>query len=164
MEAVVEQDLKDSLSRVFGFDKFRGNQEPIIHNLLGRQNTFVIMPTGAGKSLCYQLPAIIQEGTAIVISPLIALMKNQVDQLNAFGINARFLNSTLSKSESNTSLYERQCFCPSEGVFQVAVQGFLQLFPFFIYIFNDSLSRITVTNKQLKIHFAIEEKVLFQTL
>ncbi len=63
------------------------------------RNTFVIMPTGAGKSLCYQLPAIVQEGTAIVISPLIALMKNQVDQMNAFGINAKFLNSTLSKAE-----------------------------------------------------------------
>jgi ATP-dependent DNA helicase RecQ len=64
------------------------------------KNTFVIMPTGAGKSLCYQLPAIIQDGLAIVISPLIALMKNQVDQLNAFGVNARFLNSTLTKGES----------------------------------------------------------------
>ncbi len=101
METIVEHDLKDSLSRVFGFDKFRGNQEPIIRNIMDGENTFVIMPTGAGKSLCYQLPAIIQDGTAIVISPLIALMKNQVDQMNAFGINARFLNSTLSKSEGN---------------------------------------------------------------
>ncbi|MCL4163534.1 UNVERIFIED_CONTAM: hypothetical protein GTU68_037955, partial [Idotea baltica] len=64
-------------------------------------NTFVIMPTGAGKSMCYQMPAILQEGTAIVISPLIALMKNQVDQMNAVGINASFLNSTLSKTEIN---------------------------------------------------------------
>ncbi|GAB4240649.1 MAG: DNA helicase RecQ [Ekhidna sp.] len=100
MDAVSEVSLKDSLKRVFGYDKFRGRQEEIINHILGRHNTFVIMPTGAGKSLCYQLPAIVQDGTAIVISPLIALMKNQVDQMNAVGINARFLNSTLTKSES----------------------------------------------------------------
>src|SRR5690606_16969858 len=76
-----------------------GNQELIVDNLLNKRNTFVIMPTGAGKSLCYQLPAVIKDGTAIVISPLIALMKNQVDQLKALGINAHFLNSTLNKSE-----------------------------------------------------------------
>nr|WKN36907.1 DNA helicase RecQ [Tunicatimonas sp. TK19036] len=98
---MVEQtiDLQAALKQYFGYNQFRGNQEAIIQNVLNRRNTFVIMPTGAGKSLCYQLPAIIQEGTAIVISPLIALMKNQVDQLNGFNINARFLNSTLSKSE-----------------------------------------------------------------
>lgn len=73
----------------------------IINNIINGKNTFVIMPTGAGKSLCYQLPALSLPGTAIVISPLIALMKNQVDQLNAFGVNAHFLNSTLSKSEIN---------------------------------------------------------------
>ena len=100
MEATLEVGLKDSLKRVFGYDKFRGKQEDIIHHILDKQNTFVIMPTGAGKSLCYQLPAIVQDGTAIVISPLIALMKNQVDQMNAVGINARFLNSTLTKSEN----------------------------------------------------------------
>ena len=101
METTAEVGLKESLKRVFGYDKFRGKQEDIITNILGRQNTFVIMPTGAGKSLCYQLPAIVQDGTAIVISPLIALMKNQVDQMNAVGVHARFLNSTLTKSESN---------------------------------------------------------------
>jgi ATP-dependent DNA helicase RecQ len=100
MEIAVEKGLRESLKKVFGFDQFRGNQEPIIRNLMDGNNTFVIMPTGAGKSLCYQLPAIIQEGTAVVISPLIALMKNQVDQMNAFGVHARFLNSTLSKSEA----------------------------------------------------------------
>jgi len=100
MEATLELSLKDSLKRVFGYDTFRGAQEEIINHILDRNNTFVIMPTGAGKSLCYQLPAIVQDGTAIVISPLIALMKNQVDQMNAVGIHARFLNSTLSKSES----------------------------------------------------------------
>jgi len=91
--------LKDRLKEFFGYTSFRGNQEAVIKNILSGRNTFVIMPTGAGKSLCYQLPAMIHDGLAIVISPLIALMKNQVDQLNAYGINARFLNSTLSKGE-----------------------------------------------------------------
>ncbi len=97
---VEEKDaLKESLKEIFGYSQFRGNQERVIKNLLKGKNTFVIMPTGAGKSLCYQLPAMIREGLAIVISPLIALMKNQVDQMNAYGVNARFLNSTLSKGE-----------------------------------------------------------------
>lgn len=100
MMLVEEKDaLKERLKEIFGYSQFRGNQETIIRNLLDGRNTFVIMPTGAGKSLCYQLPAMINEGLAIVISPLIALMKNQVDQMNAYGVNARFLNSTLSKSE-----------------------------------------------------------------
>lgn len=97
---VEEKDaLKERLKEVFGYSQFRGGQETIIKNLLDGKNTFVIMPTGAGKSLCYQLPAMMREGLAIVISPLIALMKNQVDQMNAYGVNARFLNSTLSKGE-----------------------------------------------------------------
>lgn len=97
---VEEKDaLKERLKQIFGYSQFRGNQETIIRNLLDGKNTFVIMPTGAGKSLCYQLPAMVREGLAIVISPLIALMKNQVDQMNAYGVNARFLNSTLSKGE-----------------------------------------------------------------
>jgi len=101
VDELVNTTLKERLKEVFGYSQFRGDQEAIIHSILSGRNTFVIMPTGAGKSLCYQLPAIISEGTAIVISPLIALMKNQVDQLNAFGINAQFLNSTLSKAEMN---------------------------------------------------------------
>lgn len=97
---VEEKDaLRLKLKEVFGYGQFRGNQEIVIRNILEGRNTFVIMPTGAGKSLCYQLPALIEDGLAIVISPLIALMKNQVDQLNAYGVNARFLNSTLSKGE-----------------------------------------------------------------
>src|SRR6478735_9380257 len=96
-----EVNIVEKLKNVFGYNQFRGNQEEIINNLLAGKNTFVIMPTGAGKSLCYQLPALMQPGTAIVISPLIALMKNQVDQLNALGVNAQFLNSTLTKAEIN---------------------------------------------------------------
>lgn len=95
-------ELLDSLKSFFGFDGFKGNQEKIIKNLLNGNDTFVIMPTGGGKSLCYQLPAILSEGTAIVVSPLIALMKNQVDAIRGFsdesGI-AHFLNSSLNKSE-----------------------------------------------------------------
>jgi ATP-dependent DNA helicase RecQ len=94
-----EATLKEKLKEVFGYNQFRGNQELIMQNLINGKNTFVIMPTGAGKSLCYQLPAISQEGTALVVSPLIALMKNQVDTLVALGVNAAFLNSTLTKTE-----------------------------------------------------------------
>ncbi|MBW7465586.1 ATP-dependent DNA helicase RecQ [Pontibacter aydingkolensis] len=101
MSVQQEVNLKNKLKEVFGYNQFRGNQELIINNIINGKNTFVIMPTGAGKSLCYQLPALSLPGTAIVISPLIALMKNQVDQLNAFGVNAHFLNSTLSKAEIN---------------------------------------------------------------
>jgi ATP-dependent DNA helicase RecQ len=95
------QEIRKKLKEVFGYDSFRGNQEPVIQNIMAGRNTFVIMPTGAGKSMCYQMPAILRPGTAVVISPLIALMKNQVDQMNAVGINARFLNSTMSKTEIN---------------------------------------------------------------
>ncbi|WNB17372.1 DNA helicase RecQ [Marivirga arenosa] len=95
-----EATLKQKLKEVFGYNQFRGNQELIMQNIIKGHNTFVIMPTGAGKSLCYQLPAIAQEGTALVVSPLIALMKNQVDTLVALGVNAAFLNSTLTKTET----------------------------------------------------------------
>ncbi|HSZ25853.1 MAG TPA: DNA helicase RecQ [Cytophagaceae bacterium] len=94
-----ETELLTKLKEVFGYSTFRGTQEAIINNLLAGKNTFVIMPTGAGKSMCYQLPALTMDGIAIIISPLIALMKNQVDQLSAIGVNAQVLNSTLTKSE-----------------------------------------------------------------
>ncbi|WP_345209593.1 DNA helicase RecQ [Mucilaginibacter gynuensis] len=98
-----KKSLFDNLQNFFGFDNFKGEQESIITNILAGNDTFVIMPTGGGKSMCYQLPALMSEGTAIVISPLIALMKNQVDQLRAFGGSdsiAHFLNSSLTKSEA----------------------------------------------------------------
>lgn len=97
-----KKSLFDNLQTFFGFDNFKGEQEAIITNILSGNDTFVIMPTGGGKSMCYQLPALMSEGTAIVISPLIALMKNQVDQLRAFGGSdsiAHFLNSSLTKSD-----------------------------------------------------------------
>src|SRR3954469_13699384 len=95
-------DLHKALHEYFGFDKFKGNQEKAIESLLAGHDTFVIMPTGGGKSLCYQLPAMVSEGVAIIVSPLIALMKNQVDLVRGYSSNddvAHFLNSTLTKKE-----------------------------------------------------------------
>lgn len=94
---------REALKKFFGFDSFKGMQEEIVNNVLQGEDSFVIMPTGAGKSLCYQLPALMLEGTAIVISPLIALMKNQVDQIRGFNDSetvAHFLNSSLSKQDA----------------------------------------------------------------
>jgi ATP-dependent DNA helicase RecQ len=133
--------LRTTLKEVFGYDQFRGNQEQIIKNVLAAENSFVIMPTGAGKSLCYQLPAIMMEGTAIVISPLIALMKNQVDQLNALAVNARFLNSTLTRSEINV-------------VKQETIDGRLKL----LYVAPESLT------KQENIDFLKKAKISFAAI
>ena len=94
--------LKEGLARFFGFNQFKGEQEEVMTSLMEGRNAFVIMPTGGGKSLCYQLPALLQEGTAIVVSPLIALMKNQVDAIRGHSDDpdiAHFLNSSLSKNE-----------------------------------------------------------------
>lgn len=96
-----EVNLTEQLKHYFGFNSFKGDQEAIIRNVLDGNNTFVLMPTGGGKSLCYQLPSLIMDGTAIVVSPLIALMKNQVDVINGMSENdgvAHFLNSSLNKA------------------------------------------------------------------
>ena len=102
MNVVSETTLKEALRKYFGFNNFKGEQERIVQNVLDGKNTFVIMPTGGGKSLCYQLPALISEGTAIIVSPLIALMKNQVDAIRHVSDSdeiAHFLNSSLTKGE-----------------------------------------------------------------
>ena len=94
--------MHECLQKFFGFNSFKGQQEEIINSVLDGHDTFVIMPTGGGKSLCYQLPALVREGTAIIVSPLIALMKNQVDAIRNFGSEdgiAHFLNSSLTKAE-----------------------------------------------------------------
>ena len=104
LKEMADSELKVALRKYFGFDAFKGQQEKIVTNVLEGRNTFVIMPTGGGKSLCYQLPALLSNGTAIVVSPLIALMKNQVDAIRSVSDDeavAHFLNSSLSKSESN---------------------------------------------------------------
>ena len=97
------KDLHTYLKEIFGFDQFKGDQESIIRSLLEGNDTFVIMPTGGGKSLCYQLPAMILDGIAIVVSPLIALMKNQVDAVRYTSGNqcvAHFLNSSLNRAQT----------------------------------------------------------------
>ena len=96
-------DLSKQLKKYFGFSKFKGQQEEIIRTLMAGRDVFVLMPTGGGKSLCYQLPALISDGTAIVVSPLIALMKNQVDAINGLSSDegiAHVLNSSLNKSQT----------------------------------------------------------------
>ena len=99
---MTKNDLHNALKHYFGFESFKGHQEEIITSVINKENTFVIMPTGGGKSLCYQLPALVLEGTAIVISPLIALMKNQVDAMRGISSTdsiAHVLNSSLTKNE-----------------------------------------------------------------
>lgn len=97
----MSMNLEEKLKEIFGYDNFRKGQKQIIEQVLSKQDTLGILPTGAGKSICYQLPAVIQSGVTLVISPLISLMKDQVDQLNVAGIPATFINSTIDDFESN---------------------------------------------------------------
>ena len=115
MQTLTDISPKDALKQFFGFNNFKGLQEGVINSVLAGNDTFVIMPTGGGKSLCYQLPAIMLEGTAIVVSPLIALMKNQVDAIRGFSETdgvAHFINSSLNKTEINqvkSDIVEGKC-------------------------------------------------------
>src|SRR5947208_15338344 len=93
-------DLNATLKKHFGYDEFRPLQKEIIEDALAGRDVFVLMPTGGGKSLCFQLPALMREGLTIVVSPLIALMKDQVDALQTSGIPATYLNSTLDRDEA----------------------------------------------------------------
>lgn len=100
------QKCKDLLQKYFGYESFKEGQEIAIKSVLNKKDTLVIMPTGAGKSICYQIPALVQEGITIVISPLIALMKDQVDYLNSLGVEATFINSSLSAEDTQERLYK----------------------------------------------------------
>src|SRR5438477_1878853 len=95
---------RETLKRVFGYDSFRGLQEGVVQQLLAGGDAFVLMPTGGGKSLCYQIPALHREGVALIISPLISLMKDQVDALRANGVRAAHYNSSTSRDEQTRVL------------------------------------------------------------
>jgi ATP-dependent DNA helicase RecQ len=105
---IPRMDLGALLKRHFGFQTFRPHQREIVEGVLAGQDVLALLPTGGGKSLCYQLPALAQEGLTVVISPLIALMKDQVDNLDELGVSATFLNSSLS-SEEGRSRWNRLC-------------------------------------------------------
>ena len=143
MEVLEKEDIRAALKQYFGFDEFRGRQEEVVRHLLDGKDAFVIMPTGAGKSLCYQLPSIVMDGTALVISPLIALMKNQVDQMSALGIEAGFLNSSMSRADY-------------DEVKRKAIEGSLKL----LYVAPESLVKEEFIDflRQAKVAFvAIDE-------
>ena len=146
MNKVRDFPIHDYLKKFFGFNTFKGNQEQVIRNVLSGKNTFVLMPTGGGKSLCYQLPALFTDGTAIVISPLIALMKNQVDNIRGFSQEegvAHFMNSSLTKVQI-------------QKVKEDVISGKTKL----LYVAPESLTKLdnVLFLKQVKISFfAVDE-------
>src|SRR5690606_15559429 len=141
METTTQQTILDLLKTHFGYETFLPNQEEIINNLLDQKDTIAIMPTGGGKSLCFQLPALALEGTAIVVSPLIALMKDQVDALKANGISASFFNSSQPYEEQQQVLKNLQ-------------NGNLKL----LYVAPESLPQLNFILNSIKISlFAIDE-------
>ena len=111
----------DILKSTFGFTQFRPSQEKIIEQLLQGNDALVLMPTGGGKSLCYQIPALVREGTGIVVSPLIALMQDQVDALKQLGVKAAFLNSSLDLSEAR--MIEQQLFKKQLHILQFMIHS-----------------------------------------
>ncbi|MCG2419951.1 DNA helicase RecQ [Aequorivita sp. F47161] len=141
METTTQHNILDLLKTHFGYDKFLPNQEEIINNVLDQKDTIAVMPTGGGKSLCFQLPALALEGTAIVISPLIALMKDQVDALKANGISATFFNSSQPFEEQQQVLKDLQ-------------NGNLKL----LYVAPESLPQLNFILNSIKISlFAVDE-------
>ena len=140
-EAILKEHLYPTLKKYFGYDEFRPKQEAIISNVLAKKDTLVIMPTGGGKSICYQLPALLLEGVTLVISPLIALMKDQVDGLKANGVEADFFNSSQEPEEQ-------------QEIFEKVAQGTLKL----LYLAPESLSSLNDILKETYIScIAIDE-------
>ncbi|MAQ42461.1 DNA helicase RecQ [Mesonia oceanica] len=140
-EAILKEHLYPTLKKYFGYDEFRPKQEAIISNVLAKKDTLVIMPTGGGKSICYQLPALLLEGVTLVISPLIALMKDQVDGLKANGVEADFFNSSQEPEEQ-------------QEIFEKVAQGTLKL----LYVAPESLSALNDILKETYIScIAIDE-------
>jgi ATP-dependent DNA helicase RecQ len=136
-------DARKFLKNIFNFDQFRGDQEKIVNAVISGENALILMPTGGGKSLCYQIPALVRHGTTIVISPLIALMKDQVDALVEKGINASFLNSSITKSEQRS--IEKELLDGTLKILYVSPERMMTSF------FQNILDRINITL------FAIDE-------
>src|SRR5258708_11272473 len=141
---IAEMDMLTPLKRYWGYSMFRPLQERIVRSLLAGHDTCVVMPTGGGKSLCYQLPAVASEGTAVVISPLIALMQDQVTQLAQMGIPAAVLNSTLSEAEQTKVMTQaragayRLLYVSPERVARGDTMGWLQQVPIAFFAIDEA--------------------------